>query len=294
MSGYARPELLLETDWLADHLDDPRVRIFDCTTHLRPLPDGGFRVESGQADYRAGHIPGAGFLDLPGELSDPAGRFRFTTPSADAFAAAMGAKGLASDDDCRVVLYSAGAIWWATRIWWMLYAFGHEKAAVLNGGMGKWLAEGRPLGTDARQYPAAGFTARARPGRIVDKDAVLAALEDENAVVVNALTRAQHAGASETHYGRPGGISGSVCLPGLDLLHRESNTFLEAEALQEKFTEAGIGMTQKVLTYCGGGIAATADAFALVLLGHDDVGIYDNSLNEWANDPSLPMQTGAG
>jgi thiosulfate/3-mercaptopyruvate sulfurtransferase len=289
MSGYARPEILVETDWLADHLDDPKVRIFDCTTHLRPDPDKVFTVESGLADYQAGHIPGAGYLDLQGELSDPAGAFRFTTPGAEAFAAALGAKGLG--DDYRIVLYSGGTMWWATRIWWMLYAFGFETAAVLNGGMQKWQAEGRPTSTDACQYTAASFAAQARPGRIVAKDAVLAALASEDAVVVNALTQAQHAGTSKTHYGRPGRISGSVCLPGLDLLDRESNTFLEAEALRGKFAEAKIGMQEKVLTYCGGGIAATADAFALVLLGHDDVGIYDNSLSEWANDHSLPMET---
>lgn len=290
MSGYARPELLVETDWLGDHLDDPNLRIFDCTTHLRPDPDKVFRVESGLADYQAGHIPGAGFLDLQNELSDPAGRFRFTTPSAEAFAAAVGAKGLGTDDGCRVVLYSAGTMWWATRIWWMLYAFGYDKAAVLNGGLQKWQAEGRPLSTDACTYPSAVFTARKQPGRIVEKEAVLAALEDEHAVVVNALTKAQHAGTSETHYGRPGRIAGSVCLPGLDLLDRESNTFLDADGLRAKFAEAGIGMQQKVVTYCGGGIAATADSFALTLLGHDDVGIYDNSLGEWANDHSLPME----
>ncbi|MDA1098752.1 MAG: sulfurtransferase [Proteobacteria bacterium] len=289
MNDYPRPELLVETDWLEDHLDDPKVRIFDCTTHLVPDPEKVFTVKSGLEDYQAGHIPGAGYLDLQAELSDPAGAFRFTTPGADDFAAAVGAKGLG--DDFRIVLYSGGTMWWATRIWWMLYAFGFETAAVLNGGMQKWQAEGRPTSTAACRYPAAAFTARVQPGRIVAKEAVLAALENEAAVVVNALTQAQHAGASKTHYGRPGRIAGSVCLPGLDLLDRERNTFLAADALQAKFAAARIGMDKKVLTYCGGGIAATADAFALVLLGHDDVGIYDNSLSEWANDHSLPMET---
>ena len=291
MSDYARPELLVETDWLADHLADENVRIFDCTTHLVPDPDKVFTVKSGLEDYQAGHIPGSGFLDLQNELSDPAGKFRFTTPSAAAFATAVGAKGLGNGADCRVVLYSAGTMWWATRIWWMLYAFGYEKAAVLNGGMQKWQAEGRPTSTDACRYPPAVFTAQEQPGRIVAREGVLVALADEGAVVVNALTQAQHAGTSKTHYGRPGRISGSVCLPGLDLLDRERNTFLDADGLQSKFTEAGIGMEKKVVTYCGGGIAATADSFALVLLGHDDVGIYDNSLTEWANDHSLPMES---
>ena len=163
--AYARPESLVETDWLAEHLDDPDLRIFDCTTHLIPDPDTVFKVESGLADYLAGHIPGAGYLDLQADLSDPAGQFRFTTPGADAFAKTLAAKGLG--DGRRVVLYSTTAMHWATRIWWMLHAFGIENAAILNGGWQKWRAEDRPVSTDPRQYPAAKLTARRRPGLIV-------------------------------------------------------------------------------------------------------------------------------
>ncbi|MFP6748091.1 MAG: sulfurtransferase [Alphaproteobacteria bacterium] len=285
--AYARPELLVETDWLADHLDDPDLRIFDCTTHLIPDPDTVFKIESGLADYLAGHIPGAGYLDLQAELSDPSGQFRFTTPGADAFAKTLAAKGLG--DGRRVVLYSTAAMNWATRIWWMLHAFGIENAAILNGGWKKWRAEDRPVSTDPCRYPAAKLSARRRPGLIVGKDAVLSALADDGAVVVNALTRAQHDGASKSHYGRPGGITGSVCLPALDLL-ADDNTFLDAAALRGKFDAAGIGMDKKVINYCGAGIAATMDSFALTLLGHDDVGIYDNSLSEWAKDHGLPME----
>jgi thiosulfate/3-mercaptopyruvate sulfurtransferase len=290
-SSYARPEFLVETDWLEDHLDDPKVRIFDCTTHLVPNPDGTLRAESALADYRAGHIPGAGYLDLQAELSDPAGVFRFTTPSAEDFAAAVGARGIG--DETRVVLYSTGAVSWAARVWWMLYAFGFENAAILNGGWANWQAEARSVSTkDDCTYPPAGFTARARPGLIVDSEAVLAALDDDGAVVVNALTREQHEGTSERHYGRPGGISDSVCLPALDLLNEGDGRFLDADSLRAKFAECGIDMETKVLTYCGGGVAATVDTFALALLGHDDAGIYDNSLSEWANNHDLPMRAG--
>ena len=125
---------------------------------------------------------------------------------------------------------------------------------------------------------------------IVGKDAVLTALAAEDAVVVNALTRPQHEGTSDVHYGRPGGIGGSICLPALDLL-AEDNTFLNSDALRMKFVDAGISLDKRIVTYCGGGIAATVDSFALALLGHDHVGIYDNSLSEWAKDLSLPMET---
>ncbi|MBT4486954.1 MAG: sulfurtransferase [Rhodospirillaceae bacterium] len=285
--GYARPELLVETDWLAEHLGDPDIRVYDCTTHLIPDPEKVFMVKSGLADYEAGHIPGAGYLDLQADLSDPTGKFRFTTPDADAFANVLGAKGLS--DGCRVVLYSTAAVSWATRIWWMLHAFGVGNITILNGGWQKWQTEGRPVSTEPCQYPAGGLAARRQPDLIVGKDAVLAALADDDAMVVNALTRPQHDGTSKAHYGRPGGITGSVCLPALDLL-ADDNTFLDAGRLRDKFSEAGIGMGQRVVTYCGGGVAATVDSFALTLLGHNDVGIYDNSLSEWANDPALPME----
>jgi len=287
--SYARAELLVETDWLADHLEDPDLRIFDCTTHLIPDPDKVFTVKSGLADYQAGHIPGAGYLDLQAELSDPAGEFRFTTPSAEAFAAALGTKGLC--DGTRVVLYSTTAVTWSTRIWWMLHAFGVDNVSILNGGWLKWRAEGRAESVAPCAYPPGSLTARRQNHMIVGKEAVLAALADDGAVVVNALTRPQHDGTSTVHYGRPGGIAGSVCLPALDLVGPDG-TFLDADGLGAKFAEAGIGMDRRVVTYCGGGIAATVDSFALKLLGHDDVGIYDNSLSEWAKNPSLPMEAG--
>ncbi len=289
--GYTRPEFLVETDWLADHLDDPNLRIFDCTTHLVPNSDGTLRAESALADYWTGHISGAGYLDLQAELSDPGGAFRFTTPSAEDFAAAVGARGIG--EDSRVVLYSTGAVSWATRVWWMLYAFGFENAAILNGGWRKWRAEARAVSTDDDcSYPPGRFNAQARPGLIVDSGAVLAALDDGNAVVVNALARDQHDGTSERDYGRPGGITGSVCLPALDLLNPDDGRFLDASGLREKFSQNGIGMEQKVLAYCGGGVAATVDTFALTLLGNNNAGIYDNSLSEWANNHELPMRAG--
>ncbi len=290
-SEYARPEFLVETDWLADHLTDPKVRVFDCTTHLVPNADGTLRAESALSDYQAGHIPGAGYLDLQAELSDPAGAFRFTTPSAEDFAAAVAARGIG--DDSRVVLYSTGAVSWATRVWWMLYAFGFENAAILNGGWQKWRAEARAVSTeDDCRYPPTSFSAQARPGLIVDSGAVLAALDDRDAVVVNALAREQHEGTSERHYGRPGGIAGSVCLPALDLVDPGDGTFLDAAGLRARFAASGVGMEQQVLAYCGGGVAATVDTFALALLGHENAAIYDNSLSEWANNHDLPMRAG--
>ena len=162
--SYARAELLVETDWLADHLEDPDLRIFDCTTHLIPDTDKVFTVKSGLADYQSGHIPGAGYFDLQADLSDPASQFRFTTPGAEAFATALGAKGLC--DGNQVVLYSTTSVTWSTRIWWMLHAFGVDKVSILNGGWRKWRAEGRAEGCSlgARLGLSVGATLGARVG----------------------------------------------------------------------------------------------------------------------------------
>jgi thiosulfate/3-mercaptopyruvate sulfurtransferase len=290
MAGYAHPEYLVETDWLNDHLEDPGLRIYDCTTHLIPDPDKVYAVKSGEEDYLAGHIPGSGYLDLQGELSERSSDLRFTLPSPEQFAAAVSAKGLG--DGCRVVLYSTGTAWWATRIWWMLRTFGFDNAAVLNGGWQKWTAEGRPVSQAPATYPPATFSPRPRMQLIADKARVLAAIDDAGTVVINALTERQHRGESGTHYGRPGRIAGSVCVPALEIVNRETNTFLDADALAARFEAAGAGPGKAVINYCGGGIAASATSFALALIGREDVALYDNSLSEWVRDDALPMQTG--
>lgn len=284
----AHPEYLVETDWLEAHLDDADLRIFDCTVHLIADPAQVYRVESGRPDWAAGHIPGAGFLDLPGELSDADSPYRFTMPSAQQFAAAMSRQGIGPAT--RVVLYSAGPNWWATRLWWMLRAFGFDDAAVLNGGLEKWRRENRPLSTAPQAYPPAEFRARPRRDLIAAKADVLAAMHEGNACIVNALSPRQHSGESDIHYGRPGRIAGSVNVPATGLLDRETNAFLPATELAAKLDEVGADGATRVIAYCGGGIAASAVCFAMALLGRDDFALYDNSLSEWVQDPALPME----
>lgn len=283
-------KFLVDTGWLAEHLASPELRVFDCTTHLRPDPKTVYRVESGRADYLAGHIPGADFLDLQGELSDSGSRLRFTMPSADQFAAAMGAHGVGPDK--AVVLYSATTPMWATRLWWMLRAFGFDNAAILDGGLRKWKAEGRPLSTEQTHHAPATFIARPRPALIAGREDVLSAVDGRvGACVLNALSAKQHAGADgAVHYGRPGRIKGSVNVPAMSLL-REDGTFRPREELRTMFDGVGAATGRPVIAYCGGGIAATADAFALTMLGFDKVAVYDNSLSEWSVDKSLPMET---
>jgi thiosulfate/3-mercaptopyruvate sulfurtransferase len=159
---YAHPDAIVDTQWLADNLRDPSLRVFDCTTYLRYETGTGrpYRVESGRADYDKGHIPGSAFLDLQGELSDDSARFNFTMPALDDLAARFVAKGIG--EGTRAVLYSRGSMQWVTRVWWMLRAVGFDHAGVLDGGFGKWSAEGRPTETAETRYPPATLVARPR------------------------------------------------------------------------------------------------------------------------------------
>lgn len=289
--SFAHPEHLVSTDWLAAHLADPGVRVLECTVYLHPDPaaKGGVRVESGREAWAAGHIPGAGFVDLPSELSDRESSLRFMMPPAAQFAEAMAGHGVGNG--IRVVLYDRAVNMWAARVWWMLRAFGFDHAAVLDGGWKKWTAEGRAVGTDAGAAPARPFTPRPRPALIADRAAVLAGIDDGATCVLNALTEEQHRGSVST-YARPGRIAGSANVPARDLVDPATHAYLPADVLRQKFAAAGALDARRVITYCGAGIAASSDAFVLALLGREDVALYDASLSEWAADPALPMEQG--
>jgi thiosulfate/3-mercaptopyruvate sulfurtransferase len=289
--SFARPQHLVETDWLAKHLGDPGLRVLECTVFLHPADaPGGVRVESGRAKWDEGHIPGAGFVDLQDELSDRTSTLRFMMPPAAQFAAAMGRAGVG--DGVRVILYDRAVNMWAARVWWMLRAFGFDDAAVLNGGFTKWTVEGRPVATDTGGSPARTFTPRPRTALMTDKAGVLAALGESGACVLNALSEEQHRGTGGNTYGRPGRIPASVNVPARDLVDPATHAYLAPDVLRAKFQAAGALDARRVVTYCGGGIAASSDAFVLTLLGRDDVAVYDASLSEWAADASLPMERG--
>lgn len=289
---YRAQQALVQTDWLAAHLQDQLLRIFDCTTHLLPADattDAPYRIVPGKAEYDQGHIPGAGFLDIQGEISDNTTKLRFMLPPAAQFAEVMSRRGVG--DNTHVVLYSAGSIMWATRVWWMLRAFGFDNAAVLDGGWDKWKAEGRPVSTAPCTYPQATFTPRSRPGLFVNKDQVRASLRAPGIVAVNALPPDLHKGTTPSRYGRPGRIPGSVNVPAGTLLDQNTKALVPLEDAQAKFSAAGIDKNKQVIAYCGGGISATVDLFLLYQLGYDNITLYDGSMGEWAKDESLPIET---
>lgn len=289
-TGFVHPEFLIDTETLERQLGDADLRVFDCTTNLIPDPKTTYLAVPARAEFEKGHIPGAQFIDLQADLSDQSQRLRFMLPSAEAFAAAMSRFGV--DQGTRVVLYSTANPWWATRVWWLLRVFGFDNAAILDGGWQKWSREGRPAETGpANPRPSGHFVVREQRPLMVGKDEVLRAIGDGGVCTLNALMPEQHAGSGGNSYGRPGRIKGSVNLPAAHLLDPVTNAFLPPDELRRRFDKVG-AFGKQVINYCGGGIAASADAFALVMLGHPDVKLYDASMSEWAIDPALPMETG--
>lgn len=277
---------LISTEELASQSAATDLRIFDCTVVLRPSDDEGFRAESGRGLYEAGHIPHSRFLDQTDALSDPDSPYRFTALDAERLAEAFGRNGVGPET--RVVLYDRAFNMWATRVWWLLRSIGFDSAAVLDGGWKAWTTDGREVSTEApAPYRPAELTASARPGLIVDRAEVEAAAAGDGTCLVNALSAAVHDG-SDASYGRPGHIPTSRHVYAIDLVDPETHRYQPLDQLRTVFAEAGVEGT-RIVTWCGGGIAATSDAFTLLRLGHDDVGIYDGSLSEWVAE-GLPLE----
>ena len=276
---------LIEPEWLEEHLGDPDLRVVDATVQIKlwPFP----RIRSGRRGFKRSHIPGAAFADLL-ELSDPrAPSYTFTMPSARRFAEYMGRLGIG--DGTRVVLYDARETMWATRLWWMLRAFGFDDAAVLNGGWTAWRLENRPISSQPCTYASAAFNPRPRPELIVGKEQVLSAIDDTGTCIVSALGRRQHRG-ERNEYGRRGHIPGAMNVTAWQILDRKTQRYRPIEELRELFRP--ILDAERVITYCGGGVAASSDAFVLHLLGHRKVTIYDGGLIEWCANSDLPLELG--
>jgi thiosulfate/3-mercaptopyruvate sulfurtransferase len=282
-------DALVSTKWLAGQPASPDLRIFDCTVFIRPSTDRPFTVESGRSAWEEGHIPGSGFLDLVDQLSDTDAPLPFTAPDPERLAAAFGEAGVGPGT--RVVLYDRSANMWATRAWWLLRSIGFDSAAVLDGGWQAWTTDGRAVSTD--QAPVCRpveLRAEPRPEALASKDEVEAATTDDRVCLVNALSAEIHDGTDAT-YGRPGRIPSSVNVYFRHLVDPETHRYRPLDELRTMFSEAGV-TPGRIVTWCGGGIAATSDAFVLTLLGHDDVAIYDGSLSEWLA-AGLPTETGS-
>lgn len=282
---YAHPEALVSSEWLAAHLADPHVRVLD----------GSFKqpgvTPTARADYAAGHIPDAVFFDID-DVAAPGTSLPHMIPSPERFAAKMAERGIGNDD--KVVVYDANGLSSAGRAWWLLRLFGHDNVALLDGGLPKWRAEGRPLETATPAVPPRRFTARFDPALVRDKAAIVANLASGREQVVDARAAGRFDGsAEETWPGRRRGhIPGSRNLPFDWVTDPTTRQLKDADALAALFAGAGVGFDRPVVASCGSGVTACALAFAAYLIGHGRVAVYDGSWAEWGLPDGPPIATG--
>ena len=275
---------LVTTGWLSQHLDDPDLVVLDCSVQIEMDETGGFRSVSGQSNYEKGHIPSAGFADLVNGLSDGDSPFQFSLPTPEQFSIAMGELGVG--DNTRVVLYDGSNSAWAARVWWMLRWVGFDRAALLDGGLRAWTADGLPLSTESANRRTQKLTPVPRPQLVADRDEISNAINNGAVSLIDALP-ASHFGGEMVLYDRAGHIPGASNIPASQLLD-ESGRYRPIDELATLFGE---DLTNRAITYCGGGISASSNAFIMTRLGFTDVAVYIASLQEWTADPDNPMET---
>lgn len=282
------PSFLVSTQWLAEHLSDPALRLFDATAGTAVAP-GATDSEPARAVFETAHIPGARYLDLKNDLSDTAAALDFTRLAPERAAAAFARAGVGPDS--AVVIYSTSTYGWATRVWWLLNDIGFARVAVLDGGLAKWVKEGRPTasGAAAPYPPATALTPRPK-GLFADLDDVSAVVDGGGATLVNALSPEHFSGAAPGPHGRRGRIPGSISLPAGSLVTAADNSLKPLDEIEAALAGKGISSDADVIAYCGSGIAATLDGFVLRALGHEKVRVYDGSLSEWSKDPERPLE----
>ncbi len=280
--AYVNPDALVSTDWLNRHLDAPDVRIVDASWYL---PTAG---RDRKSEYAEQHIPGAVFFDID-EIADTDDRLPHMAPSAEKFAARVRRLGLG--DGNRIVIYDGSGTVSATRGWWMFRLFGATDVAVLDGGLPKWMAEGRPLHAIAPMPRERHFTARRNTTMVREIDQLLANLAHRTEQVVDARTAGRFQGSEpEPRAGLRGGhIPGSRNLPFAALLDPTSNTFKGGAEIRRAFEAAGVDLDRPVVTTCGSGITACVLAFGLHLIGHREFAVYDGSWSEWGGRDDTPI-----
>ncbi len=283
MTEYAHPESLVSTEWLARNLDQPDLRIVDATYYL-PMQN-----KNAKAEYLERHIPGAIFFDLD-DISDTSSALPHMLPPPEKFASRVRKLGIG--DGNRIVVYDAQGMMSAARVWWMFRIFGAREVAILDGGLPKWLAEGRPVDDGQVLLQERHFTARLDNTQVRGKDQIIRNLDSKREQVLDARTAGRfHATEPEIWPGRRGGhIPGAHNLPYGQLL-KPDMTFKDADTLRGLYEKSGIDLKKPVVTSCGSGITACVLAFGLHLIGHRDVAVYDGSWAEWGLPGDTPVAT---
>jgi thiosulfate/3-mercaptopyruvate sulfurtransferase len=283
---------LVSTDWLAARLDDADLCVVDVRGQVLP-PGNTPRYIAKRAEYEAGHVPGAVFVDWTRDIVDLDDPIPVQIAAPHVFAARMSQLGIG--DATTVVAYDDYDHAFAGRLAWALRYHGHDAVRVLDGGWRRWVAEGRPSSREIPARPQARFTARVRPELRRTADDVERALGRDDVLLIDARSPEQYAGAVSPA-ARAGHIPGARNVPYPRLVDRSTGRFLPPQELAKVFADAGIdvrNLPHDVVVYCNGGVTCTVPLNALRLLGRDDVAVYDGSWNEWGNDARRPVRSGS-
>jgi thiosulfate/3-mercaptopyruvate sulfurtransferase len=280
--SYTRPEALVSTEWLAAHLNDPAVVVLDASWFLPGQGDG-------HAEYAKTHIPGAAFFDIDA-VADPSTSLPHMLPDAAGFAHAVGALGVGNDS--HVVIYDRALLSSAARVWWEFRAMGHKRVSVLDGGLRKWIAEGRKVDAAPVTPQPKPYTAHPDAALVRSLGQMKSNLASHREQVLDARPTSRFKGAeAEPRPGLKGGhIPGSLNLPSSEIVDAKAATMIDADALASKFRGAGIDMAQPIVTTCGSGVTASLLALGLYLIGKD-AAVYDGSWSEWGARTDVPIET---
>lgn len=286
------PHVLVSTDWLENHLTAPSLVVVDIRGYVNTIDLGDGRQAAdyvgARTEYEAGHVPGAVFVDWTSDITDPDNAVKAQIASPERFKTAMEARGIGDDTDVVIVDHTGGHF--ATRLWWALRYYGHGHGAVLDGGMAKWTAEGRPVTAEIAPVAEVTFTPETRPELRVEAEEVLSASSATSALIIDARDPGQYTGAT-VRGPRGGHIPGAVNIPAKSLF-KPDGTWKPQHELADVLEEGGVSSDTPVIAYCNGGVTATAVLFALHQTGHDAWANYDGSWNEWGEDPRLPTVSG--